>query len=108
MKTSIAGAACSRRAATFAVSPVTSCCPVTASPATISPVFTPMRASMRGPEGPLQLLVQAREGDLHVVRGADRAKRVVLMDLGQAEDGHDRIADELLDRARRAAAGWRS
>ena len=36
---------------------------------------------------------------LHVEGGADRAEGVVLVPLGQAEDGHHGVADELLDDA---------
>ena len=39
----------------------------------------------------------ALEGRLHVERGADRAQGVVLAALRQAEDGHDRVPDVLLD-----------
>ncbi len=46
----------------------------------------------------LEVLVEAGERDAQLRRGADRAERVVLVQLGQAEDGHDRVADELLQR----------
>ena len=36
-------------------------------------------------------------------RGADGALRVVLVREGDAEDGHDRVTGELLDRCRRGA-----
>ena len=45
-----AGAACSRRAATLTASPVTSRWPVDGSPATTSPVFTPVRTVRRTPQ----------------------------------------------------------
>src|SRR3954466_7353412 len=47
--TSHAPAACSRRAAVLTGSPVTNRCPVVASPATTSPVLTPMRFSSETP-----------------------------------------------------------
>ena len=46
---SIAGAACSSRAAVFTASPVTRRCPAETSPATTSPVLTPVRFSRRTP-----------------------------------------------------------
>jgi hypothetical protein len=45
-----------------------------------------------------ELFVQALERTLHVPRGAARPQRVVLVQPRQAEDRHDRIADELFDR----------
>ena len=57
-----APAACSSRAATLTVSPVTSRWPVDGSPATTSPVFTPVRTVSRTPQLPLELVVQ------HVLR----------------------------------------
>ena len=48
-----------------------------------------------GPEG----AVQGRQRDLHVGGGAHGPERVVLVDDRDAEDGHDRVADELLDRS---------
>ncbi len=44
------GAACSRRAATLTTSPVASRCPLVLSPATTSPVFTPVRWVRRTPQ----------------------------------------------------------
>jgi hypothetical protein len=43
----------------------------------------------------LEVLVQARQRLPHLDGGADRAERVVLVQLGQAEDRHHRVADEL-------------
>ena len=40
-----------------------------------------------------------RDRRLHLRRGANRTKRVVLVRDRDAEDGHDRVADELLHRA---------
>ena len=45
-----------------------------------------------------EVLVELAERLLHAMRGADRPERVVLVQLRQAEDGHDRVADVLLDR----------
>ena len=47
----------------------------------------------------LELAVQLGHGVAHLDRRAHRAKRVVLVQDGDAEDGHDRVADVLLDRA---------
>ena len=47
----------------------------------------------------LELVVQARERVPHVDRGPDGAQCVVLVQPRHAEDGHDRVADELLHRA---------
>jgi hypothetical protein len=54
-------------------------------PTTTSPVLTPIRASTPSSG--------ARRASR---RGPDGAERVVLVHLGDAEDGHDRVADELL------------
>ncbi len=42
---------------------------------------------------------EPRDGISHLDRGTHRAKRVVLVDLREAEDRHHRVAHELLDRA---------
>ena len=47
----------------------------------------------------LELEFSSREPVPHLVRGPDGAQGVVLVDDRHAEDGHHRIADELLDRA---------
>ena len=47
----------------------------------------------------LELAVQLGHGVAHLDRRAHRAKRVVLVQDGDAEDRHDRVADVLLDRA---------
>ena len=44
-----------------------------------------------------ELLVQGGEGASHVGRGANGAQRIVLVQVRQAEHGHDGVADELLD-----------
>ena len=46
---------------------------------------------------PIELVVELGQRSLHLDRGAHRAERVVLVEAGQAEDGHDRVADVLLD-----------
>ena len=50
-------------------------------------------------ELPLELFVQPGEGKANIGRGADRPQRVVLVQLRDPEDGHHRIADELLERS---------
>ena len=46
-----------------------------------------------------ELVVEVLERRAHVDGGADRAERVVLVELRDAEHGHHGVADELLDRA---------
>ena len=46
-----------------------------------------------------ELVVEVLECGAHVDGGADRAERVVLVELRDAEHGHDGVPDELLDRA---------
>ena len=46
-----------------------------------------------------ELLVEVAESSAQVVRGTHSAQSVVLVQAGHAEDGHHRVADELLDRA---------
>ena len=46
-----------------------------------------------------ELVVEVLERGAHVDGGADRAERVVLVELRDAEHGHDGVPDELLDRA---------
>ncbi len=53
--------------------------------------------------GSLELVVELGECGLGLERGADGAKSIVLVDAWQAEDGHDGVADELLDRRAVAA-----
>ena len=45
-----------------------------------------------------ELVVQPRERRSQLGRRADRAQGVVLVELGDAEHRHHRVADELLDR----------
>jgi hypothetical protein len=47
----------------------------------------------------LELCVQRPERLPHLVRGQHGAQGVVLVEDGDAEDGHDGVPDELLDRA---------
>jgi hypothetical protein len=47
----------------------------------------------------LELLVQSGEALAHLGGGPDRADSIVLVHDGDPEDGHYRVADELLDRA---------
>ena len=47
----------------------------------------------------LELVVELLERELHAPRGANRPERVVLMRARKPEHRHDRVADELLDRA---------
>ena len=56
-------------------------------------------ARERHPVVTFELRVQRREGSAHLARGTDGPQRVVLMNLRHAEDGHDGVADELLDGA---------
>ena len=57
-------------------------------PVTTSPVLTPIRACD----------AELGQRVAHLDRRAAGPQRVVLVHLGDAEDGHDRIADELLHR----------
>ena len=52
----------------------------------------------RDAERLLELDVQPRDRLAHLDRGANGAQRVVLVEHRDAEDGHDGISDELLDR----------
>ena len=56
-------------------------------------------ASQRDPMVTIEIVVQRGECRAHVGCCAHGPQRIVFMDLGNAEDRHDRIADELLDRA---------
>jgi hypothetical protein len=49
-------------------------------------------------QGERRLLVQRGDGGLDRESGSDGAFGVVIVDAGYAEDGHRRVADELLDR----------
>ena len=54
---------------------------------------------MPDPELLLELFVQPGQGKAKIGRGADGAQRVVFVQLRDPEDGHHRIADELLEGA---------
>ena len=93
------GAPCSSRAAVLTVSPVIRVVPVAGSPTTTSPVFTP------GPEpdrkAAFELEVRVEDGQRLADLGgrANGPERIVLVHLRHAEDGHHRVADELLHRS---------
>ena len=76
-------ALCWSRAATLTASPVMSVSP---SAATTSPVLTPMRSSNS----------ERRDLAAQLEGSASRAQCVVLVDGGDSEHGHDRIANEFL------------
>ena len=99
MSTSPGAAPCSRRAATFTVSPVMSACRVEASPATTSPVLTPMRHSRVAPWSRSSSLLSIRSPSRMSSAARTARSRVVLMRRGDAEHRHHRVADELLHRA---------
>ena len=99
MSTSFGGAACSSLAATLTASPVTSRCPRTGSPAMTSPVFTPRRFVKVTPQTARDVLVQLRERAAHLGGRADGAQGIVLVHFAEPEHRHDRVPDELLDRA---------
>ena len=80
------------REAVLTRSPATMPCPSAPSVTAASPVSTPARA--RAGAG-----VELRDGRDEVERGPDRALGVVLVRDRRPPDRHDRVADELLDRA---------
>ena len=53
----------------------------------------------REPALALEVLIERREPLTHLSGGADCSQGVVLVHDGNAEDGHDSVADELLDRS---------
>jgi hypothetical protein len=55
------------------------------------------RNDLAGVDTDARLEAEVRDGAAHFPRGADRAQGVVLSRNGDAEDGHDRVADEFLD-----------
>ncbi len=79
-------------------SPVASRSPA-ASPTTTSPVLTPIRCSERDTEVALELLVETARRSRIPEAARSARKRIVLVQLRDAEHGHDRVADELLDGA---------
>ena len=98
ISTSPGEAACSSRAAVLTASPVTKVSRLLASPATTSPVCTPIRNAIVDPHPAQQLLVQAHHSLLHLPCGAHGPERIVLVSDRYAEDGHHRVAHELLHR----------
>ena len=85
-----AAADCSREAV-FIASPMIG---ASSAGTSTSPVVIPI-----GPPVGSGTTVQRRESLLHLDAGADRPESVVFVGDRQAEDGHDRIADELLHAA---------
>jgi hypothetical protein len=57
----------------------------------------PVRTAIAMPSSSLELLVQGHERLPHVACRPDRPEGVVVVDLGDAEHGHDRVADELFE-----------
>ena len=57
------------------------------------------RDDLAGVDADARLHAERRQRVAHLVRGSQRAQRVVLVQHRHAEDGHHRVADELLDRA---------
>jgi hypothetical protein len=93
-----------RREAVLTVSPMTVPSwnpPTSRTPATTSPVLTPIRSSRRGPwsRSALQLAVDLAEGGLHRQRGVDGPAGVVVVGDRRPEQRHHGVADELVDRA---------
>ena len=93
-----AGAACSRRAAVLTAPPVINVWPSAGSPATTSPVLTPVRRRMAMPRSAssstFRRLRRSRISvDACIARSAPSS-----CSSRNAEDRHHRIADELLDR----------
>ena len=86
------------------MSPVASVLPVEFAPATASPVLMPVRVFSQWPEPvvPHEFVVDDREGLAGFDSGADGAG-VVLMQGRESEDGDERVAGELFQRA--AVAG---
>ena len=68
-------------------------------------MLTPVRLVRVTPQRQLELLVE--RGRLRCISAAARTARSASSSwtAGQAEDGHDRVADELLDRPAVALAG---
>ena len=93
-RTSPGAAAVCRRAAAFTTEPVTSSCSDGPLPVAASPDSMPTLTSSSS--GEPELLAQAVRPGSDRESGPHGAQGVVLVHLVQAEDGHDRIADELL------------
>ena len=67
-------------------------------PTITSPVLTPVRVAIRTPYS-REVVVHAGESLTHLERRSHCPNRIVFVHCGHAEHGHDRVADELLDRA---------
>ena len=95
------GAACSSRAATLTVSPVTSFW--SAAPSLTITFARVDAGTRRDPNAvPRARSVHAGEAFTHLERRSHCPNRIVFVHCGHAEHSHDRVADELLDRASRA------
>ena len=81
------------------MSPVRTCWPMVASPKTTSPVAIPVRTTRRTPQVCVEPVVQGGQRALGLGGRLDRAQGVVIVADREPEDGHDRVADDLLDRA---------
>ena len=80
-------------------SPATNPWPATPSTPATSPVLTPIRSSRPTPRSCSSSRFSSAMASRISIGRAHRAKRVVLVQDGDAEDRHDRVADVLLDRA---------
>ena len=87
------------RCATTTESPVTNVSPRVGSPATTSPVQTPIRISSRSPNDSSSSSFRTARRSRISSAARERPQRIVLVQDGSAEDGHHGVADELLDRA---------
>ena len=81
------------------MSPVRMCWPMLASPKMTSPVAIAGPDDQADVPGRLEPVVQGRQRALGLGGRLDRAQRVVIMTHREPEDGDDRVADDLLDRA---------
>ena len=68
------------------------------SPATTSPVLTPVRKRMAMPRSASSSTFRCHQALADLGGRPHRAQRVILVQLRDAEDRHHRVADELLDR----------
>ena len=91
------GAASSKRLATLTASPVAKRCPPPASPATTSPVLTPVRTAIVTPQSRASSSLSAERRSRISDRSPNRPQRVVLVDDRNPENGHHGVTDELLD-----------
>ena len=98
MRTSPGAAACSSRAAVFTGSPVTSARPPLGSPDDADAGVHADADDQAHPPYLLELDVQRVDAGDEVERSSACAVGIVLVGDGDAEDAHDGVADELLDR----------